>query len=450
MGRKKEQRITPRPENRRFKDRGDGKFFHGRNDHREFVRSILDDAAVSARDGTAVVFQGPPGVGKTALLGRLEGDAKLAGWRVVHIKPAALESPIAMVQALGKDYAVDWGEESTARGEANVNLPGVVKAGVGGRVSKSRTIAGTRTVSGAMRDILTAGDKVVLVLDEAQHLAEPSSKAGEISIRDTLNDIINGRTGRRVVLLIGGLSHTWDALRKRGASRLEVDCIRNLGRVREKTARRILSDWLDEVGCMAEHKPAWTQALAGLAENYPQHLMLCVKSARAHFARHKSSPTAAAIEAVGKSVERRKQRFYGHRTKGIPSQSVALLGMLVGAWERGIDYTSDVIIEAIAVNTGRDTEAAQECFSTLLAQGVVAEREEGGDYHIPIPSMERHLVAKAIQLAITQPVIARDLWYGVVKVVLSKRGRINIEHQKRIEVYLPPQQGLETEIGEAL
>lgn len=113
-------------------------------------------------------------------------------------------------------------------------------------------------------------------------------------------------------------------------------------------------------------------------------------------------------------VERRKQRFYGDRTKGIHSDSVVALGMLIGAWGRGADYSSNTLIDALSVNVAQTLMTGRECFDTMLARGVLAERDEGGSYCIPIPSMERHLLAKTLALAVTEPSAARVLWDGVV------------------------------------
>ncbi|MDE2731978.1 MAG: ATP-binding protein, partial [Bacteroidota bacterium] len=218
MGPKKGRSPKPLRKNRRIKDRGAGIFFHGREDHRKFVRSILDSTAESRQDGTAVVFQGPPGAGKTALLARMVSEAEAVGWRCVEINPQVLAEPDVMAQSLGNAYVQRRGESVDADAMS-------VKSGL------DKTIAGTRTVGGILRDCLSRRARLVLILDEAQHLGDPMSQVRAESLRDALKSIINGHTGRKTVLLMGGLGHTWDAMRKRGASRLEDDCVRNLGRV---------------------------------------------------------------------------------------------------------------------------------------------------------------------------------------------------------------------------
>jgi len=381
------------------------------------------------------VFQGPPGAGKTALLARLVSEAEAVGWRCVEIDPQALAEPDVMAQSLGNAYVQRRGESVDADAM-------FVKSGL------DKTIAGTRTVGGILRDCLSRRARLVLILDEAQHLGDPMSQVRAESLRDALKSIMNGHTGRKTVLLMGGLGHTWDAMRKRGASRLEDDCVRNLGRVSDKTAGLILSDWLDDVGCEPEHRSVWLQTLCALGDNYPQHLILCAKAARTQFDRRGSSPTPTAIQAVQEDVERRKQRSYGDRTKGIHSDSVVALGMLIGAWGRGADYSSNTLIDALSVNVAQTLMTGRECFDTMLARGVLAERDEGGSYCIPIPSMERHLLAKTLALAVTEPSAARVLWDGVVEVVMLRRGRIDVEHRKQIEDLLAPSQGLPAGNGE--
>ena len=428
-------------------DRGEAKYFHGREDHRDKFSKVLTTAARTDRGGTVVVFQGPPGVGKTALLGQLEEDAKRAGWQVVHIKPAALESPAAMVQAIGGDYVEHRGKELAADGDVGLDVAGVLKAGAGGRMSTLKTIAGTQTVSRALRDALTADAKLVLILDEAQHLAEPSSRAAGISIRDTLNDIVNGRTGRRVVLLLGGLSHTWTAMRARGVSRLRQGCNRHLARVQDETAGNILRDWLTDVGCKDEHREDWVAALLPVADNWPQHLMCCIVAAAEHFNAHGSEPTPPSLAAVIQAVHRAKSEFYNQRAQGIPGHSLAAVGMLVGAWGLQKSYTSKTLLSVLSIDAhAPDTMTPRQCCEALVEQGVIVE-VKAGKLRIPIPSMERYLMTHAISLAMDAPIVAQEYWREVCAIALATVGRIAPDLQNQIGPILASNRQLLTGMG---
>ena len=89
---------------RRFRDRGQTKIFHGRGAHTRFVGNVLTSVTRLNEPGAAILFQGPPSAGKTTLLAHIAAQTHDAGWRVVYLKPRDLESPARMAQVLGGDY----------------------------------------------------------------------------------------------------------------------------------------------------------------------------------------------------------------------------------------------------------------------------------------------------------------------------------------------------------
>ncbi|MDE2833020.1 MAG: hypothetical protein OXM02_00685 [Bacteroidota bacterium] len=195
----------------------------------------------------------------------------------------------------------------------------------------SYSIAGLQSVVGVLRKYVDKDHKVALILDEAQHLATPSSAEAAASIRSVLNRITNGNVGRKVVLLLGGLSHTWDALRNRGLSRLRLNCVRDLEALKAEESRRVVRDWLMEDGCSPDHIEARTDELADAAENWPQHIVCCVAAALDYFHAYGDRPTASAIRSVLKSADEDKYAFYSARTAGLDTDDIAILGMAAGA-----------------------------------------------------------------------------------------------------------------------
>ena len=309
----------------------------------------------------------------------------------------------------------------------------------GGKMGYS--IAGIHSVVGVLRKYMDKDNKAVLILDEAQHLATPSSSEAAASIRSALNRITNGNVGRKVVLLLGGLSHTWDALRKRGLSRLRMKCVRDLEALKAEESRCVVHDWLIEGGCALDHIEAWTDELVDAADNWPQHIVCCVAAALDHFDAYGDRPTASAIRFVLESADEDKYVFYTARTDGLDTDDIAILGMAVGACGLDSLYDTGELLDVLGVRK-RDL-AVRTVLGALHAQGVLAnlsgqtqqglgkKRMQG--YYVPVPSMERYLVAQAVGFAARQPAHSQELWEKVRGVILRRRGRIAGEVQSLLQ-----------------
>ncbi|MDE2833311.1 MAG: ATP-binding protein [Bacteroidota bacterium] len=395
-------------------DRGSARHFHGREGIRRNFARMLAGAKESSQGGTTFLIQGAPGAGKTALLHQLGKDAG-DNWAVVRIKPMALESPVVMAQALGKVYIES--RKKVLKSSAKI---------VG--VDLNTTLSGTQTVTGVLQDCIGDEDSVILVLDEAQHLATPSSHAAGISIRDTLDAITNGQTGRKVVLVLAGLGHTWEALKDRGLSRLRRGCSHIVGRFRHKeTARRVVKDWLSEYGCDPDHMGAWIEALVRASDDWPQHVICCVAAALDHFDSQGDQPTIAAVRAVLDAAREEKHVFYAARSAGIGTDDVALLGIIVGACGPDSVYDRMHLLSLLSVRERE--ESARTVLGVMVANGVLATRTmrpkgKVHAYYVPIPSMERYLIGQAIDFAARQPNVCQELYGEIRDVILSRRGVI--------------------------
>ncbi len=111
---------------------------------------------------------------------------------------------------------------------------------VGARINyKSRKITAPRDTI----QVLQSGEGwLVLLLDEAQVLAErtPSEHAAHVTI--LLDAIHNGKLGRPVMLAVAGLSSTKEAFRKFGVSRFKANCYAELGPLKPEAERKVIAD----------------------------------------------------------------------------------------------------------------------------------------------------------------------------------------------------------------
>ena len=404
-----------------IRDRGPARHFQGRWDHRSHFASVLFAAAEDPQNGTAFLIQGAPGAGKTALLHQMSVEAKKTGWSVVRVKAEAFENPAYMAQTLGKRFY----DGLTKEIEADAKLVRSRKAG---------HIAPIQSVTGVLRKHIGRRKQVLLVLDEAQHLADPSSAVGATSIRSALSDLTDGDTHRNIVLLMGGLGNTWSALKDRGLSRLARKCRRHLNRLGPDNARRVVEGWLGDAQCPREHLSVWIHLLFDASDGWPQHIICSVAVAADHFAVHGYAPSPAAMESVTRAINKEKDEYYSARISGIPTGDIALLGILTKACGIGNEYPESELLDILDAGSRRNSPPSQEVLQRMLAQGVLAEETDSVGYHIPIPSMESYLFNKAVRYARIQPGIIRRMLRNVCQVLLDRREMV-IEPQDLLDGY---------------
>ena len=405
-------------------DRGKARFFHGRTEQRHEFAKMLAGAGQDPEAGTTFLVQGAPGAGKTALLHQMALDAG-AEWTVVHIRPQTLESTAAMAQALGKAYIASRQEAIRANAQiATMDL--------------AKILAGTQTVTGVLQEGVGPREKILLVLDEAQHLAEPSSPEAAISIRDTLNDITNGGTERHVALLLGGLGHTESALSERGLSRLRNKCCFTIGRFEhDATAAKIIRDWLTAGGCDPIHIKTWTDIIAPAADNWPQHIIAGVAATLDHFHEKGDIPAPEAVQSVLWAMAEAKAVFYFARIHGLDTEDVAILGMAIGSCGPEALYDTRELLKILSVDE-RD-ERERDVLQKMQNKGVLSPRvikqPDGAPsrrtlaFCVPIPSMERHLIMEALNYASRKPQAGQRLWHKIEDVV-KERGGVSAERMR--------------------
>ena len=73
-----------------IRDRGAAKYFHGRETILSEFQKLLADSRKS-KGGTTFLIQGPPGVGKTALLAKCWDLAEELKWEVRNLSPCPVE-----------------------------------------------------------------------------------------------------------------------------------------------------------------------------------------------------------------------------------------------------------------------------------------------------------------------------------------------------------------------
>ena len=396
---------------------------HGRDDIIRDVTKALK-YAMSHSSGTILIIQGPPGVGKTALLIELSRIAnKEMGWRVVEIDSGALVSASELADAAGIDAA--FSETRSGEGKAALELGGMgAKAQVGAGVERSRTFAGANP-SEVLKRMAQYKKGTLLVMDEAQDVGRivQRSEAECQKARSALRLILGGRCGGPVLLLAGGLGHTKYQFGELGISRFHGEAITNLDRVSDVAARSIIRGWLSQgtnVRAIAKGYDELVDAVVDRSHGWPHHI---------------ASYGAAAVEVVGpgrrrtlppevrkRILERGDQlrmKYYAERADfaKIQRKERYVFGQLIE--QSGVNAAWDEdVLDSIAQRIEGGSGKGEHFMQRAIAKGILALQPDG-DYIIPVPSMAKWLVRQSHNYAVKAPRKAQAI-AGIVSEELSE------------------------------
>ena len=348
-----------------FLDRGAAKYFHGRKD-------ILDkfayrmEIAERSRGGTILLVQGPPGVGKTALLAKCWEEAKKKGWDVAQITPRDLWDPdrLRKTLAISPEIRVVEGE-----GEAGIEKIFVAKGKAEVTIDHH-----PRTPT----DILKTGDTpLLLILDEAQHLGKDSRITGgyKDDVRDLLDQIHNGRLGRPVLLLAGGLGTTDRALNRLGISRSSLRSITDLGPLEEEEERTVIREWLREEGEAKGDMKDWVDAIAKETYRWPQHIIAYTVPAAAHLRENGGEMTKEGLLSVLEQGRANRWAYYAGRTEGPDDDHILLL----------VEMFRDTPVEEGFRKQDLVAELGEPEFEKAVSRGILYYSNPL--YTLPIPSL---------------------------------------------------------------
>ena len=354
-------------------DRGPAKYFHGRTDVLDFF-AHLRERAKAMEGGTTMLIQGAPGAGKSALLHQCGLAAEDDGWKVAEIEMESLYNPATMGGDLGKSYTA-----SVEHG-ANINLKFF-------SYDNTREHRRSGAVSAFLRDKAPESG-LLLILDEVQTIRALAGGADAISVTATLNAIHNGKLGRPVILLAGGLGSSRDAFSSLGISRFAGGCVVNLGRLDRASERSVIRDWLVIDGEAKGDVTPWIDAIAAETHGWPQHIMTYAQPAAWRLREDGGELTHGGLMHTLEQGMAGKAAYYEGRASGV-GQGVVALGGLLRNLPPGVELWKVDIIEALKAHPGVDDARTE--FATLLDKGVIAELHPAR-YAVPIPSMQTWLV----------------------------------------------------------
>ena len=387
-------------------DRADNRrepFFAGREEEYEvFARGarLLRDGDVG---GEAIIFQGAPGAGKSALMQECIEAARahstpqktwLAQSLDVHLfaDPAALCR--LLLQGLRRERLRLAGDATHPRmerllaklqdawGELSARGGGVGGVRVGARPQPGGMVAAD--AFDAIADVF-GGVRVVLFIDEAQNVDDDA--------RSALSVLSRGQTGIDLLPVFFGLGHAARALSEKGRlSRPPAERVVEMAALPEADVRESLAMTFNAYAVRGRARDRWLDELTALSEGWPQHLNRVARAAARALGPHRMDVDHGDLDSALVEGEAAKRAYYAGRLEGLDARELrpyAALGAHVAAARRTFDV--DDVAKVLAESGSAEADPAR-WLRDALGRGVVsAVPHEPGRLQVPVPSLATYM-----------------------------------------------------------
>ena len=369
---------------RKSTDRGATPYFHGRTPILDSFKNRLRDDKKN-NEGTIFIVQGPPGIGKSALLDECRKKAKNKNWKVRKLVVPALWDPDLMAECLGLKKKEST-TEKTVEGGGEISA-GVAKfkGAVSGTTKKSTPKVTPRSLIQKIKNPL------LLILDEAQHLGEDGGPPQEHihAVKSLLAEIHNGELGKPVILLAGGLGMTHAAFRALGISRLADDCMFDMEPLKREEERAVVQDWLG-AGKAKGDTTAWIDAITQETYLWPRHVDSYARNAAQILKANGGQMTPELLRLVMENGRARRWKYYQARLDDFTAKECRSFAriLLASSGEGGIEQ--EVAVDQLDNEYGAGKGA--ELFFRAVRRGVFHIDAATKLYSAPIPSMREYIV----------------------------------------------------------
>ncbi len=398
-------------------------FFHGRDAEYDIFRNAVESLRAGQVGGGTMVFQGAPGVGKTALMQECVEAVRCHStpddpWVAVSIKPDTLISPAEVVMDLidaankESDRLSKIAPDAIARnlrklldlggklyGELSEWEVGVAGNSVSGRSQTASLSEMTMRSARIFREASPLLEKfhLVVFVDEAQNTPEAGTTKGVMGcLHDPPKEI-------PLVAAFFGLSDTEQVLRQFGLSRYAAKRVVNLESLETEVAAGSFRRMLDAYYIGAEEeKDFWADALADLSQGWPQHInRIGVTAGEVLRANEGRMERHLLEQALDEGVER-KNDYYAGRVKAGSSRAWVYKKLALAAAKKKEDFVDTLSYDEIDLLTEsarkRKAESIDDFLTNALHAGLLAPALKIPDqYKIPIPSLGDYLRALPVE-----------------------------------------------------
>ncbi len=272
------------------KDRGSTPFFSGRHQIIEDIELSIEGVMERYRNRMRMpasdetwLLQGPPGVGKSALLARLDerwsSEPSEAAPITLPIRVDLICNQANLVAGIAEAIAIA-NNDADASGKLRkiVSIDHSIATSVGHEFLLNSTAqsSGGKSVTTKSRELtwetlaaLFPPEKwkrpVVLMLDEVQSMRDLEGQS-EVS------NLHQGIHGLPIIPIFAGLLDSYDALRKHHISRMSSRRRVTLGALEQSEAESSVKRMLDTFRVDSSNRCDWARRIAGECSGWPQHL----------------------------------------------------------------------------------------------------------------------------------------------------------------------------------
>ena len=407
------------------KDRGESPFFSGRNQEIEDIELTIEGVMERLRLGKPKpasdetwLFQGPPGVGKSALLEKLEdrwSAKETEGTPIaLPIRPDIILNQANLVAKIADAVATANDDSETAdklhqivsvdRGSAtDIGGELVIKAGT--QISKSKSVV-TNPCELNWETLTRFFPRenwkrpVVLLLDEAQSLRRWKGPS-EIS------NLHQGIHGLPIIPIFAGLSDSFEVLRAHDISRMSHRRRVTLGALEQQETEAAAMLMLDTFRVGGTHREDWARRIARECSGWPQHLQTGLQAlAKAVVDNNGMLGPTQGIFAnfVSETSETYRNEYYGERLDNDLAGSIGLVHIALDA-ARPPGKTLAELKDIIANRANGRKEYkyqlpnmldASMFLNRLIERGFLQQSKSEHHFVCPIPSMTDYIRELAI------------------------------------------------------
>jgi len=382
-------------------------FFRGRDDEYR----VFQDAVSSLRDnvigGGAMIFQGAPGAGKTALMQECMEAVRQHStfedpWIAVLIDPSSLKWPDTVVRSM---VSAANAESERLSNHSDNRISATLKNSIekGGQllreipyrdISVSGATLGKRELAESSQGLfeyiqpLLGNYHVVVFVDEAQNTVKDDMVKGVI-------DCLHRNThGIPLVTIFFGLSDTEEILADRGLSRPPDERVVNLELLSHEESSQVIRSVFEayDFSGSGKEREIWVERLAELSQGWPQHVNRIAVAASRVIVEHGGEIKSAWLEQALHNARDRKENYYRMILRRCSGQPWVYKQLALASRERDGVLGWDEIHGLTRFARSEKRQSTDEFLSDALHAGILIETAKlPKHYRIPIPSLGDYL-----------------------------------------------------------